>query len=96
MEISEIVELFERLDPLLTEKLRKQFPSVARQGHLLSSCEVRLLRKLSKGSNEALHRRTAAGDKNQRALRLLSDARELRLSRLVATARVIEAKNVQY
>lgn len=43
-----------------------------------------------------MRREMDAGDKNQQALRLLSDARQLCLSRLVAIARVIEAKNVQY
>lgn len=93
MEIEQLVEIFERLDPLLSEKWAKQDPSLPRHGRFLSSREHLLLRKLSRLNHSALPAGSGPRHKNQQALSLISAAKELCRSHLVAVARAHEAQN---
>lgn len=93
MEIDHLVELFERIDSVLTGKLKSQYALPAGQDHLLSHRDLRLLHKLSKMSRGAGGRPSGPEGGNRRVLDLLSCAAELCQSSLVATARAVEAKN---
>lgn len=74
MEIEQLGEVIEHLDPLLSERWAKQDPSLARHAHFLSSREQLLLRKLSKLSQSVLAARSGPHEKNQQALCLIASA----------------------